>query len=118
MLNRRLMVHAAIALTVSAPIASVAAQEMIRQYRFMPGGDANVLTLVEVPMPEAGPGEVLVRVHANSLNRRDLLMMNNQYGPAGNAGGGIPLSDGAGEVIAVGAGVTRFGVGDRVEVGS
>ena len=65
-------------------------------------------------MPSAGANQVLVRVHATSLNRRDLLMLNNQYGPGGSADGGIPLSDGAGEVIAVGPGVTRFRVGDRV----
>jgi NADPH:quinone reductase-like Zn-dependent oxidoreductase len=65
-------------------------------------------------MPDAGPNEFLVRVHANSLNRRDILMLNNQYGPGGSAAGGIPLSDGAGEVIAIGDNVTRFSVGDRV----
>jgi NADPH:quinone reductase-like Zn-dependent oxidoreductase len=69
---------------------------------------------VEVPLPQAGPQEVLVRVRATSLNRRDLMMLNNQYGAPGSAAGGIPLSDGAGEVIAVGDAVTRFAVGDRV----
>lgn len=93
---------------------SLAAQETIRQYQFAPGDDGYTLELVEVPMPVAGPNEVLVRVRASSLNRRDLLMLNNQYGPGGSAAGGIPLSDGAGEVIAIGAGVTRFAVGDRV----
>jgi NADPH:quinone reductase-like Zn-dependent oxidoreductase len=57
---------------------------------------------------------VAVRVRAVSLNRRDLLMGAGRYGPGGNAGGGVPLSDGAGEVVAVGADVTRFKVGDRV----
>jgi NADPH:quinone reductase-like Zn-dependent oxidoreductase len=114
MLDRRLMVAAAVAFLVSGPVGTVAAQETIRQYQFTPGDNGNVLTLVEVPRPRAGANEVLVRVHANSLNRRDVLMLNNQYGPGGSTGGGIPLSDGAGEVIAVGPGVTRFGVGDRV----
>ena len=41
-------------------------------------------------------------------------MMNNRYGRGGNTLSGIPLSDGAGEVIAVGADVTQFNVGDRV----
>jgi len=57
---------------------------------------------------------VLVRVHAVSLNRRDLNMLDNEYGDDDAYTGGIPLSDGAGEVIAVGQGVSRFAVGDRV----
>lgn len=54
-----------------------------------------------------------MRVRAASLNRRDLLMLNSQYGTR-DLSGGIPLSDGTGEVIDVGPGVTRFEVGDRV----
>jgi NADPH:quinone reductase-like Zn-dependent oxidoreductase len=94
--------------------APVFAQQTIRQYEFAPAENGYTLRLVEAPMPVAGPGRVLVRIHANSLNRRDVLMLHNQYGPGGSAAGGIPLSDGAGEVIAVGRGVTRFAVGDRV----
>ncbi|MDF8331819.1 zinc-dependent alcohol dehydrogenase family protein [Novosphingobium cyanobacteriorum] len=72
------------------------------------------LELREVPDPVAGPGEVLVRVRACSLNFRDQII------PLGFYMGGtvdrdtVPLSDGAGEVIAVGDGVTSVGVGDRV----
>ena len=108
---RRLML-AAIAGSILA--GNAVAQETNRQYRFVAGDDAYTLELVDVPMPTAGPGEVLVRVRATSLNRRDLMMLNNRYGAPGSADGGIPLSDGAGEVIAVGANVTRFAVGDRV----
>jgi NADPH:quinone reductase-like Zn-dependent oxidoreductase len=103
-----------VALLLTGAAGQAAAQETIRQYQFTPGETGFELTLVDVPMPVAGANEVLVRVRANSLNRRDLMMLNNQYGPAGSAQGGIPLSDGAGEVIAVGPGVTRFAVGDRV----
>lgn len=64
------------------------------------------------PDPTPARGQVLIRMRAASLNYRDLLVAKGQYGaPAG--GGTIPLSDGAGEVIAVGADVTRFAVGDR-----
>jgi NADPH:quinone reductase-like Zn-dependent oxidoreductase len=56
---------------------------------------------------------VLVRVHAVSLNYRDLMTVKGTYNPR-LALPRIPLSDGAGEVAAVGAGVTRFAVGDRV----
>jgi NADPH:quinone reductase-like Zn-dependent oxidoreductase len=101
-------------LLLLAALRPVVAQQTIRQYQFSPSDSGYSLQLVEVPMPVAGPSEVVVRVHASSLNRRDILMLNNQYGPGGSAAGGIPLSDGAGEVIAVGPGVTRFEVGDRV----
>jgi NADPH:quinone reductase-like Zn-dependent oxidoreductase len=71
------------------------------------------LVQVDLPEPAPGPGEILVAMRAASLNFRDLLI------PAGKYFGGpvpvdlIPLSDGAGEVVAVGSGVTRFKVGDR-----
>lgn len=112
--NRRIKLSMIIGAFGLSCAASLAAQETIKQYQFTAGDSGYALELVDVPMPTAGPNEVLVRVHANSLNRRDLLMLNNQYGPGGSAGGGIPLSDGAGEVIAIGPGVTRFDVGDRV----
>jgi len=75
-------------------------------------GIAN-LTLLDEPEPEPGPGQVLVRVHAVSLNYRDLMMVKGFYNPR-LALPRIPLSDGAGEVVAIGAGVTRFAPGDRV----
>lgn len=64
-------------------------------------------------MRPPGPREVLVRVRASSLNRRDLLIHRGLY-PAGDRASVVPLSDGAGEVVAVGAGVTRVREGDRV----
>jgi len=67
----------------------------------------------ERPIPEAGPGEVLVRVRATSLNYRDLLMVQGKYNPRMQLPR-VPLSDGAGEVAAVGSGVTTWKVGDRV----
>ncbi|HEX6995887.1 MAG TPA: NAD(P)-dependent alcohol dehydrogenase [Gammaproteobacteria bacterium] len=111
---RRVLWLAAAAVLAHAGLVASAAAETIRQYQFERDGDGYRLVLKEVDRPEAGPGEVLVRVHATSLNRRDVLMLNARYGPGGNAEGGIPLSDGAGEVIAVGPNVTRFEVGDRV----
>jgi NADPH:quinone reductase-like Zn-dependent oxidoreductase len=60
-----------------------------------------------------GAHEVLVRVHAASLNRRDVFVMKGQY-PVGQRDSLVPLSDGAGEVIAIGPGVSRFRVGSRV----
>jgi NADPH:quinone reductase-like Zn-dependent oxidoreductase len=65
------------------------------------------------PVPQPGNGEVLVRMRAWSLNYRDLLVIRGQYNPKQRLPL-APLSDGAGEVIEVGAGVTRVKVGDRV----
>ncbi len=61
--------------------------------------------------PPPGPGEIRVRIHAASINFRDGLVAKGFF-PV--ADGLIPLSDGAGEVIAVGDGVTGFSVGDAV----
>ncbi|MGV6871806.1 zinc-dependent alcohol dehydrogenase family protein [Pseudochelatococcus sp. B33] len=65
-------------------------------------------------IPQPGPGEVRVRVHAAALNYRDHLVL-------GNAGDGwrtdrdlIPVADGAGVIDAIGDGVTQWSVGDRV----
>ncbi len=71
------------------------------------------LLVAERPEPRPGPGEVLIRVRACSLNYRDLLIAKGLYNkklplPF------VPLSDGAGEVAAVGDGVTRLRAGDRV----
>ena len=65
------------------------------------------------PDPTPGPGKVLVKVKAVSINYRDLLMVRGHYNPRQPLPL-IPFSDGAGEVVAVGVGVSRFEVGDRV----
>ncbi len=71
------------------------------------------LEFVKRPTPQPGPGEVLVRVCAISFNYRDLLMVKGLYNPK-MALPRIPCSDGAGEVAAVGEGVTLWEPGDRV----
>jgi NADPH:quinone reductase-like Zn-dependent oxidoreductase len=72
------------------------------------------LKIVELPEPQAGPGEVKVRVRATSLNYRDQAVAIGRYMTGPLTVPQVPLSDGAGEVTAVGPGVTRFKVGDRV----
>lgn len=75
--------------------------------------DLNGLALEDAPKPEPGSGEVRVRVHAASLNRRDQLILTGQYGMK-IAEPLVPLSDGAGVIDAVGTGVGKWSVGDRV----
>ncbi len=72
------------------------------------------LSLIERPDPLPGPRQVLVRVRATSLNYRDLITVEGASARAAPKPDLIPLSDGAGEVVAVGAGVTRVKAGDRV----
>jgi NADPH:quinone reductase-like Zn-dependent oxidoreductase len=71
------------------------------------------LKLATRPDPEPGPGQVLLRMKAAALNYRDLLVPNRGYGSFTGNLPLIPVADGVGEVIGVGAGVTRVKVGDR-----
>jgi NADPH:quinone reductase-like Zn-dependent oxidoreductase len=70
------------------------------------------LRLAERPSPNPGPGEVVVKMRAASLNYRDLLTVEGRGGvkqlPL------VPFSDGSGEITAVGSGVSRVKIGDRV----
>jgi NADPH:quinone reductase-like Zn-dependent oxidoreductase len=68
---------------------------------------------VELPDPTPGPGQVLIRVKAVALNPRDLMIVGG-YFPIPPKDRAIPVSDGAGDIVAVGPGVTRWKVGDRV----
>jgi NADPH:quinone reductase-like Zn-dependent oxidoreductase len=81
----------------------------VRTYRLTD----NEITLSERDDPKPGPTEILIRVHAASINRRDIMLLEGTY-PLPARPGVVPLSDGAGEVVAVGADVSRFTVGDRV----
>jgi NADPH:quinone reductase-like Zn-dependent oxidoreductase len=72
------------------------------------------LRRVELPDPKAGAGQVRVRMKAVSLNYRDQMIVAGQYIGGSLPRDTIPLSDGAGEVVEIGSGVTRFKVGDRV----
>lgn len=85
----------------------------MQSYSLTRFGDITGLLCIERPEPKPAPREVLVRIRATSLNYRDLLVLNGTY-PIPAAVGTIPVSDGAGEVVAVGDEVTRFAVGDRV----
>jgi NADPH:quinone reductase-like Zn-dependent oxidoreductase len=75
-----------------------------------PGGLDN-LVITDRPRPKAGPGEVLMRVHASSLNYHDYVVATGRL-PV--ADGRVLMSDGAGKVIEVGPGVEEFKPGDDV----
>lgn len=85
----------------------------MKVYAIVSADGIDALQLSERPAPQPGPGEVLVRIRASALNYRDLMTITDPVSrrvlyPR------IPNSDGAGDVLAVGAGVTRFKPGDRV----
>lgn len=78
------------------------------------GRSIDALRCVERPDPQPGPGQVLVRVRATSLNFRDQAVITGNYFGGVVQRDIIPLSDGAGEVVAVGSDVKRLRTGDRV----
>ena len=83
-------------------------------YRLPKAEGIDDLTLAEAPEPEPQRGQVKLRMRAWSLNYRDLMVATGRYGVGGTKPGLIPLSDGAGEVVAVGPEVRRARPGDRV----
>lgn len=83
----------------------------MRRYELVEDRGLDHLAIVEREKPQPGPGEILVRVRATSLNFHDYIVAVGWF-PADN--GRIPMSDGAGEVVEVGEGVTEFAVGDHV----
>lgn len=87
----------------------------LKAYRIHEPRGVDGLAVDELPSPEPGPGEVLIRVRAVSLNYRDLMILKGQYARASSLPLPlVPCSDGAGEVVGVGPGVARFQPGDRV----
>lgn len=85
----------------------------MKAYRLDDFQSLDHLRLHDEREDEPQRGEVKIRVHAVSLNYRDIAMVKGRY-PRPHKKGLIPTSDGAGEIIAIGAGVTQFKVGDRV----
>lgn len=85
----------------------------MRSYHVETPGGVDGIVLRHAPTPEPGPAEIVVRVRAASLNKRDAMILDGSY-PLPAKPGVVPVSDGAGEVVAVGPEVTRFRLGDRV----
>ncbi len=95
-----------------APLSMAAGAEKTRRYELERAQKGYRLALRNVEVPAPASNEVVVRIRAVSLNHRDLYVLQGVYG--GDASGRVPVSDGAGEVVALGPGVKRFKVGDRV----
>lgn len=76
-----------------------------------PGGGFDKVVFGERDVPAPGPGEITVRLRASSLNYHDYAVVSGMWGPSEPR---VPMSDGAGEVEAVGPGTDIFAVGDRV----
>ena len=99
--------------------ATVAAQttqkqwQLTRKEKAEPGETVYTLRLADAPVRAPGPNEVQIKMHAASLNRRDVAITQGNY-PMAPRPVIVPLSDGAGVVSAIGPGVTRFKVGDKV----
>lgn len=85
----------------------------LRITAFGPPDTTDHLTLGPLELPDPGPSEVLVDLHAASLNYRDLMTVNGTYNPKMPLPR-IPGSDASGIVTAIGSSVTRFAVGDHV----
>ncbi len=86
----------------------------MRVFQIEGGWGMDHLVLSSRPDPRPGAGEVLLRMKAASLNYRDLVVPDRGYGQYTGTLPLIPISDGVGEVVEVGAGVSRVAVGDRV----
>ncbi len=118
--RRRALVSVCLAAAACVAAASVMAAPAAKdipstqkQWRLVRSGKEFKLEQSDAPVRMPGPHEVLVRVRATSLNRRDVYVMKGQY-PMGPRDSLVPLSDGAGEVVALGPDAKRFHIGDRV----
>ena len=76
-----------------------------------PGGGYQNVVVGSSDVRAPANDEITVRLHANSLNYHDFAVVSGMWGPTEQR---IPMADGAGEVVAVGAGVSEFKVGDSV----
>ncbi|MCR9214462.1 MAG: NAD(P)-dependent alcohol dehydrogenase [Proteobacteria bacterium] len=85
----------------------------MKAYQIESDGGIDALALADRDIPKPGPGEILVKMKANSINYRDLMTIKNA-GARGITEPRIPNSDGAGVVEEIGEGVTEFKKGDRV----
>lgn len=91
----------------------MAIPESYTAFRRAPGENAETILPVIERIPSLKPTDVLIRVHAVSLNYRDVGMLHGKY-PMPVKDQGVPASDCAGEVVEIGSAVTQVSLGDRV----
>ncbi len=87
---------------------------MMKQARTLTGKGIDAISVGQAPIPQPAAGEALVRLHAATLNFRDIIMAKGLIPGIAKEPDVVPLSCGAGEVVALGAGVTRVKTGQRV----
>lgn len=87
---------------------------MMKQVKLLSGQGIATLGVHQAPIPQPGAGEALVRLHAATLNFRDIIMAKGLIPGIAKTPDLVPLSCAAGEVVALGDGVTRVKAGDRV----
>jgi NADPH:quinone reductase-like Zn-dependent oxidoreductase len=85
----------------------------MQTYRLRTRGTVDGIVRSDEPIPEPKASEIVIRVRAMSINRRDAFILHGTY-PLASTDNVVPLSDGAGEVVAAGSAVKRFAVGERV----
>lgn len=100
-------------LTFIQPIEAETALMTNRRYTLAQSAHGYDLVRSDAAIPQPAQGEVVVRVHAVSLNRRDLSIRDLSY-PVNGADHFMPLSDAAGEIVAIGEDVEGWAIGDRV----
>lgn len=89
------------------------AASTMKQVEISGPGGPEVLNLVDGPLPDPGTDEVLIKVYAAGVNRPDVFQRQGKYNPPAGASP-IPGLEVAGEIVKLGAGVTEFGLGERV----
>src|SRR5579884_3164106 len=89
-------------------------EHAMKAYHINKGAGLDGLSLREHDIPAPGPREVLVRIRASALSFRELMILIHGSYPLPIRPDVIPVSDGAGSVVAIGESVTRVKVGDRV----
>ncbi|GHO53731.1 zinc-dependent alcohol dehydrogenase family protein [Ktedonobacter robiniae] len=85
----------------------------MQSWLIVPTHSGGRLQQIEQEQPQPGPGQVLVKIRAASLNHRDLYILE-EFSAEDTDTPIVPLSDGAGEIVALGEGSKRFQIGDRV----